>query len=156
MGLVDTLDFFPESHPGRGDLEAILVRLAAAIARVQDPASGVWWEVLDQGGRQGNYLESSASAMFVYGLAKAVAKGYLPAAEYRPVFERGFDGLQTRFVQPRPDGGVDFNSTVSVGGLGGTPYRNGTYEYYLSEPVVTNDAKGVGPLLLASLQLLKH
>mgnify|MGYP002775660494 CR=1 FL=1 len=156
MALVDTLDFFPKDHAKRPDLEAILRRLAVAVAKVQDPATGVWWEVLDQGGRAGNYLESSASAMFVYGFAKGVREGYLSKSEYRAVYERGFEGLKTQFVESRADGGINFNSTVSVGGLGGTPYRNGTYEYYLSEAVVTNDAKGVGPFLLASLQLLKH
>ncbi|MCO5609916.1 hypothetical protein L7F22_064151 [Adiantum nelumboides] len=67
MALVDTLDFFPSTHAKRDDLVAILQRLAEAVAKVQDPAMGVWWEVLDQGGRQGNYLESSASCMFAYG-----------------------------------------------------------------------------------------
>ncbi|MCO5607196.1 hypothetical protein L7F22_061389 [Adiantum nelumboides] len=154
MALVDTLDFFPSTHAKREDLVVILQRLAEAVAKVQDPVTGVWWEVLDQGGRQGNYLESSASCMFVYGLAKGVERGYLSESTYKPVYSKGFQGIRTQFVQPRSDGGVDLNSTVSVGGLGGSPYRNGTYEYYLSEDVVTNDAKGVGPFLLASLDLL--
>ncbi|KAH7302459.1 hypothetical protein KP509_23G074400 [Ceratopteris richardii] len=153
MALVDTLDFFPKDHPERAELIAILQRLAEAVAKVQDPQSGVWWEVLDQGGRKGNYLESSASCMFVYSYAKAVEKGYIRKSSYKKVYKTGYAGIQTQFVQDRPDGGVDLNSTVSVGGLGGNPYRNGTYEYYLSEAVVTNDAKGVGPFLLASLYL---
>ncbi|KAH7302460.1 hypothetical protein KP509_23G074500 [Ceratopteris richardii] len=155
MGLVDTLDFFPKNHPERDALIGILQRLAEAVAKVQDPQSAVWWEVLDQGGREGNYLESSASCMFVYAYAKAVKKGFISGSTYKGVYETGFAGIQTQFVQDRPDGGVDLNSTVSVGGLGGDPYRNGTYEYYLSEAVVTNDAKGVGPFLLASLYLLR-
>lgn len=154
MALVDTLDFFPPRHAQRGDLVDILRRLAEAVAKVQDSKTGVWWEVLDQGGRQGNYLESSASCIFVYGFAKGVQRGYLSKGTYEGVYRKGFQGIQTQFLQPRSDGGVDLNSTVSVGGLGGSPYRNGTYQYYLSEKVVTNDAKGVGPFLLASLYLL--
>lgn len=154
MALVDTLDFFPANHAKRGELVAILQRLAVAVAKVQDAKTSVWWEVLDQGDRQGNYLESSASCMFVYGYAKGVRKGYLSKRLYKGVYEKGFEGIQAQFVQARADGGVDLNSTVSVGGLGGSPYRNGTYEYYLSEKVVTDDAKGVGPFLIASLYLL--
>lgn len=155
IALVDTLDTFPAYHSKREELVAILQRLAIAIAKVQDPKTGVWWEVLDQGSRQGNYLESSASSMFVYGYAKGVNKGYL-SKWYKNVYENGFQGIVQQFVQPRPDGGVDLTKTVSVGGLGGTPYRNGTFEYYISEKVVTNDAKGVGPFLLASLYLIPY
>eukprot|EP00250_Pteridium_aquilinum_P016637 c23210_g1_i1 orf=175-1428(-) len=156
MALVDTLDYFPENHAKRGELVAILQRLAEAVAKVQDATTGVWWEVLDQGSREGNYLESSASCMFVYGYAKGVKKGYLSKSLYKGVYERGFQGIQEQFVMARADGGVDLNSTVSVGGLGGSPYRNGTFQYYISEKVVTNDAKGVGPFLLASLYLHSH
>eukprot|EP00246_Nothoceros_aenigmaticus_P004663 TRINITY_DN16298_c0_g1_i1.p1 TRINITY_DN16298_c0_g1~~TRINITY_DN16298_c0_g1_i1.p1 ORF type:complete len:406 (-),score=36.27 TRINITY_DN16298_c0_g1_i1:240-1457(-) len=158
MGLVDTLDFFPLTHPKRGELIAILQRLAVAITKVQDPKTGVWWEVLDQGGRAGNYLESSASSMFVYALGKGVRKGYLDR-HYMHVVRRGYAGVIEQFIQDRPDGGVNLTRTVSVGGLGGDPYRDGSYAYYLSEAVVTNDAKGVGPFLLASTLLsrpIKH
>ncbi|BBN06219.1 unsaturated rhamnogalacturonyl hydrolase [Marchantia polymorpha subsp. ruderalis] len=153
MSLVDTLDYFPKDHPKRDDLIHILRRLAKALTDFQDKDSGVWWQVVDQGGRAGNYFESSASSCFVYALAKGAHKGYL-APHYYLAAKFGYEGIKKQFVVDRADGGIDLTNTVSVGGLGGTSnYRNGTYEYYLSEKVVTNDAKGIGPFLLASVQL---
>lgn len=152
MSLVDTLDYFPEDHPRRNDLVKILRRLAKALVKFQDKETGVWWQVVDQGGRAGNYLESSASSGYTYALAKGVHKGYLqPSYSLDALF--AYEGIRKQFVEDRPDGGINLTKTVAVGGLGGDPYRNGTYEYYLSEEVVTNDAKGVGPFLLASVQL---
>jgi len=152
MALVDTLDYFPKDHPRRGELLAILKRLAAAIEKYQESKSGLWYEVLDKGGERGNYLEASASCMFVYALAKAVREGYLPAS-YSKVAQKGYQGIKERFVETGADGRVNLKGTVSVAGLGGSPYRDGSYEYYLSEKVVTNDPKGVGAFLLASSEM---
>ncbi|HVQ36331.1 MAG TPA: glycoside hydrolase family 88 protein [Pyrinomonadaceae bacterium] len=153
MALVDTLDHFPEQHPQRGELLAILKRLATAVEKYQDQKSGLWYQVLDKGGAKGNYLESSAACMFVYALAKGVHRGYLPAA-YLKVARKGYQGISKEFIQA--DGqGVDLKGTVSVAGLGGNPYRDGSYEYYLSEKVITNDPKGVGAFLLASVEMEK-
>lgn len=80
LALVDTLDFFPTNHPARADIIATLQKLCAGVVKHQDPSSGMWWQVVDQGNRQGNYLEATASAMFVYTLAKGVNKNYLPRA----------------------------------------------------------------------------
>ncbi|KAJ7540822.1 hypothetical protein O6H91_10G032600 [Diphasiastrum complanatum] len=152
MALVDTLDFFPPHHPRRDDLLQILQRLATAIARVQDPLSSLWWQVLDQGGREGNYLESSASCMFVYALGKGVHKGYL-SSHYLVVAKLGYEGIKTKFIQEGSDGGINLTDTVANVGLGGDPYQHGTHEHYFSVKVVTNDARGIGPFLLASLEL---
>src|SRR6266550_2898759 len=152
MALVDTLDYFPERHPQRVALLAILKRLATAVERYQDPKSGLWYQVLDKGDAKGNYLEASAACMFVYALAKAVRQGYLPAS-YLAVARKGYQGITTQFVEPKGGGGVNLKGTVSVAGLGGKPYRDGSYEYYLSEKVVTNDPKGVGAFLLASVEM---
>lgn len=152
MALVDTLDYFPVDHPQRGALLAILSRLAEAVRKYQEPKSGLWYQVLDKGTTQGNYLEASASCMFVYALAKAVNKGYLPAS-YLKVAHKGYQGITTRFIETDANGQVNLKGTVSVAGLGGTPYRDGSYQYYLSEPVVTNDPKGVGAFLLASNEM---
>jgi unsaturated rhamnogalacturonyl hydrolase len=92
--------------------------------------------------------------MFIYALAKGVRENYLPASYFR-VAAKGYRGMLDQFIQTRPDGGVDFKGTVSVGGLGGNPYRDGSYEYYLSEKVVTNDPKGVGALLLAATEMAR-
>jgi unsaturated rhamnogalacturonyl hydrolase len=152
MALVDTLEHFPPDHARRGELLAILGRLAAAVEKAQEPKSGLWWQVLDRGGDKGNYLEASASAMFVYSLAKGVKLGYLPES-YLKVARKGWAGIRSRFVEEAEGGGVNFKGTVSVAGLGGDPYRDGSYEYYLSEKVVTNDAKGVGAFLMAASEM---
>ena len=152
MALVDTLDHFPKEHPQRGELVAILNRLAAAVEKVQEPKSGLWWQVLDKGGAPGNYLESSASCMFVYALAKGVRQGHLPAS-YLKVAQKGYQGITSKFIETAASGQVNLNGTVSVAGLGGNPYRDGSYQYYLSEKVVTNDPKGVGAFLLASNEM---
>ena len=153
MALVDTLDYLPANDASHKKLVEILTSEAAAIVKVQDAKSGVWFQVLDKGGEKGNYLESSASSMFVYALAKGVRKGYLPLS-YLPAAEKGWKGLLANFVEVGPNGDVSITKTVSVGGLGGSPaYRDGTYAYYLSEKVVTNDPKGVGPFIMAATEM---
>ena len=152
MALVDTLEHFPADHPRRGELLAILGRLAVAVEKYQEPRSGLWYQVLDRGKDKGNYLEASASSMFVYSLAKAVRLGYLPES-YMRVARKGYGGIGRQFIEEAGGGGVNLKGTVSVAGLGGNPYRDGSYAYYLSEKVVTNDPKGVGAFLLASTEM---
>jgi rhamnogalacturonyl hydrolase YesR len=154
MALVDVLDYFPPHHPQRAQLIKDLQRLAPVLARYQDSATGGWYQVLDQGSRAGNYIETSASCMFVYALAKGARLGYLPK-KYAQVARKGYDGIVRNFVQTEPDGTLALNGTVSVGGLGGTPYRDGSYDYYLGEPLKRNDFKGVGPFIMASLEIEK-
>jgi rhamnogalacturonyl hydrolase YesR len=152
MALVDTLDYFPRKHPKRAELIAILNRVGEAVIRYQDPRSGVWYDVLDKGTAKGNYLESSASCMFVYALAKGVRIGYLPA-RYEQVAKKGYNGILKEFIKTDANGQLNLEGTVSVSGLGGNPYRDGSYEYYLSEKVVTNDPKGIGVLILAATEM---
>ena len=123
-----------------------------AVVQVQDPASGVWYQVLDQGSRPGNYLESSASCMFVYALAKGLRKGYL-GAEYLAAARKGYDGILTEFVTVDEQGLVNLDGICAVAGLGGNPYRDGSYEYYVSEKVIANEYKGIGPFVMASLEV---
>jgi unsaturated rhamnogalacturonyl hydrolase len=157
MGVVETLDHFPVDHPDRPAIIQTLRDAAEAVARVQDPLTGLWWNVLDQPNRAGNYLEASASSMFVYALAKGARLGYLDAG-YRQIAERGFGGLLSNLVRENADGTVSLINVVQVSGLGGNlrrdgSYRDGSYAYYVSEPVVTDDYKGVGPFILAALEL---
>ena len=152
MALVDTLNYFPKDHPQRNSLIAILKRLAVAIDRYQDRKSGLWYQVLDKGGAEGNYLEASASCMFVYALARAVDEGYLPASYFK-VAQKGYQGITKQFLETEANGQVNLKGTVSVAGLGGNPYRDGSYQYYLSEKVVTNDPKGIGAFLLAGAEM---
>jgi unsaturated rhamnogalacturonyl hydrolase len=148
MALVDVLDWMPADHPQRTALVAALKRTAAAVVAYQDKETGLWWQVMDKGGKPGNYTEASASSMFVYALAKGVRMGYLPQS-YETNARRGWDGIQKAFVSTGPDGSMVLNGTVKVGGLGGTPYRSGTFDYYVGEKMIANDAKGVGAFLLA-------
>ncbi|HZL53183.1 MAG TPA: glycoside hydrolase family 88 protein [Terracidiphilus sp.] len=152
MALVDTLDYYSADDAGRKQLLAILGEEAAALVRVQDAKTGLWYEVLDKGTAKGNYLESSASSMFVYALAKGVRRGYLPE-RYLANAERGYKGILAKFIEVGPGDDVSVTGTVKVGGLGGDPYRDGTYAYYLSEKVVANDPKGVGPFIMAATEM---
>ncbi|MBP1650544.1 MAG: glycosyl hydrolase family 88 [Bacteroidetes bacterium] len=152
MALVDVLEYYPAGHPGRDSLLQILQRYAAAVKKYQDPASGVWYQILDKAGRKGNYLEASVSSMFVYTLAKGIRLGYLPES-YLSIAKKGFTGINKQFIRPAAEGGVNLEGTVNVGGLGGDPYRDGSYEYYLSEKVIQNDPKGVGAYMQAANEI---
>ncbi len=151
MALVDVLDYIPSDHPDRGDLISILNDVAAGIKKYQDKESGVWYQVLDQGNRERNYLESSASSMFVYALHKAVRMGYINES-YKTVAEKGYEGILNLFIKENNDGTISLTKVCAVAGLGGKPYRDGTYEYYIEEPIRDNDPKGVGPFIMASIE----
>ena len=155
MALVDTLDYYPEGDPGRAQLMAILRREAVAIMRFQDKKTGLWYDVMNKPGEKRNYFESSAACMFVYALAKGVRHGYLPDLEpdgFLAAAERGYKGILTHFVQAQGDN-VSLTETVKGSGLGGDPYRDGSYAYYIGEKVVTNDPKGVGAFIMASTEM---
>jgi unsaturated rhamnogalacturonyl hydrolase len=152
MALADALDFFPADHPRRQEILAIFERLAEAVARVQDQATGLWYQVLDQGGRAGNYLEASASCMFAYALARGARLGYLPASSLAAA-RKGYEGIVRDLISVDADGLLTLDRICAVAGLGGNPYRDGSYEYYVGEPVAANDYKGVGPFILASLEI---
>ena len=153
MALVDTLDHFPPDHPKRASLIGILNRLAEAIRKYQSPKSGLWYQVVDKAGSPGNYLEASAACMFVYALGKGVRQGYLAANPYLSVAQKGYQGITQQFIEIESSGQVNLKGTVSVAGLGGNPYRDGSYAYYLSEKVVTNDPKGMGAFLMAATEM---
>lgn len=152
IALVDTLDYFPKNHPRRAELVAILQREAEAITKYQDKKTGVWYDIIDLPNRPKNYIESSCSAMFVYAIAKGVRNGYLPE-KYLKTVNRGWAGIKKEFIKERADGFLDWEGTVSVSGLGGNPYRDGSFEYYMSEKLRTNDAKGLGPAVMAAVEL---
>jgi unsaturated rhamnogalacturonyl hydrolase len=152
MAVVDVLDFLPADHPERLELTALFTRLATAVTNVQDPETGLWYQVLDQGTRKGNYLESSASCMFVYALAKGVRTGVLHPA-YRHIAEKGYRGILDRFIRTDRKGWVHIDSACAVAGLGGDPYRDGSYGYYIGEKIRSDDPKAVGPFILASLEM---
>ena len=150
MALVDILDVIPpEKTELRAPLLEIIPELAESLVRHQD-ATGVWFQILDMPGEPGNYREASASAMFTYFLAKAVNKGYLPAS-FAPAAQKAYAGLVDEFVSVHADGSFHLTNVVEVGGLGYG--RDGSYRYYMSERVVDNDPKGLGPAIMAGLQV---
>ena len=151
--LVDALDWFPENHPKRKDLIAILNQLVNAVEKVQDPKTGLWLDILNYNGpgKEKNYFEASASSQFVYAVAKGVRKGYLPAVKIS-IAKKGYDGIIKQFIKVE-DGQTNLHGTVKVSGLGGNPYRDGSFAYYMSEDVIVNDPKGVGAFLLASNEI---
>jgi len=152
MALVEILDVMPPSSTHYDDLVGILNRLVVALERFQDDETGLWYQVVDLGHREGNYLEASASAMFVYAIAKGVNDGHLDA-RYMQIAERGYDGIIGHLVTVDADGEVHLNQVCGVAGLGGSPYRDGSYEYYVNEIIRSNDPKGTGPFIKASLEL---
>ena len=149
MALVDVLDFIPEAHPRRGELIAILNTVAEGVKKYQQE-SGVWYQIMDLGGREKNYLEATSSCMFAYTLLKATHKGYIDTS-YRETAIKAYEGILNTFVKTDESGAVHLTQCCAVAGLGGEPYRDGSYDYYMNEPVRSNDAKGVGPFIMASL-----
>ncbi len=149
MAAVDCLDVLPDQRPERKILTDLLKKLAAGLARYQD-GDGLWHQVVDQVGREGNYQEASCSCMFVYSLKKSVRKGYIDPV-YEQAADKGMEGIFRRLVTEDEAGKLHIKNVCLVAGLGPEkkPWRNGTYEYYISEPVVEDDNKARGPLLLA-------
>lgn len=151
MAMVDALDHFPAKHAGRDSIIAILNRFAKAVTKVQDAKSGVWYDIVDMPNTPKNYKEASASCMITYTLAKAVRLGYIPAT-YLVNVRKGYAGIIKEFIK-NENGQVNLHGTVSVSGLGGNPYRDGSFEYYMSEKVVVNDPKGVGAFIKCSVEM---
>jgi unsaturated rhamnogalacturonyl hydrolase len=152
MGLVDVLDQLPVNHPKRTQLLAILNRFATAITACQDKNTGLWYQVLDKGDQKGNYLEASASCMFVYALAKSVREGYLPQKYLLPA-HKAYEGIIKQFIETDAGGQVNIKGVCGAVGLGGQPYRDGSYDYYTSVKTITNEPKGVGAFMLASVEM---
>jgi len=172
VALLDVLDWIPEGNPARAKLIGVVQKLMPAVVKYQDQETGLWWQVMDEGpqgtmtkgadgklvyrvtapARKGNFLEASASSQFVYSTAKGVRMGYLPQ-HYEAAARKGWAGIQKRFVTANADGSVTLTGTVKVGGLGGKPYRSGTFDYYVGESTGDNDAKGIGAYLLAGSEM---
>lgn len=153
MALVDVLDYIPAEHPQRPELIKMIKGLAETLPKYQDK-TGLWYQVLDKGAVGGNYLEASVSSMFMYGYAKAVNKGYIDE-KYRAVAEKAYDGLMKTLIVKNADGTLTLTKCCAVAGLGGHPYRDGSFEYYVNERIRNNDAKATGPFIMGCLQLGK-
>lgn len=154
--IVDALDYLPKETAGRDSVLLVLQGLSKALVKYQDPKSGTWYQVTDQGARNGNYLESSATALFIYTLAKAINKGYIGNEYIEPV-QKAFDGMTKNFTRLEEDGTYTITNCCAVAGLGGfgEKYRDGSFEYYIGEPVIENDPKSVGSFILAAVEYEK-
>lgn len=139
LSLWEALQVFPQSHAGYQKLLGYFTTLAAALKKTQDDASGGWWLIMSEPypGAAGNYIESSASAMFVLGLLRGVRSGYLASAEYLAPAQTGYQALVDTFVVENADGTLDWEGTVEVGSLG----SNGTYEVSFGQRVTPSDSR---------------
>ncbi|MBN1925730.1 MAG: glycoside hydrolase family 88 protein, partial [Prolixibacteraceae bacterium] len=152
MAIVDVLDDLPNDHADRDDIISILQKTIDALLKVRDPESGCWYQVLDMGGEEGNYLEGSGTAMYIYAMAKGAKNGYLDQ-KYFEIANEAFDDMVKEFVITDDDGLPSIIRICGSCGLGGNPYRDGSYEYYVTEKIQKNDSKGVGPFILAAIEL---
>lgn len=151
MGIVDALDYLPEDNKHRAEIINILNKTFEAVVKYQDE-TGLWYQVTDMAGRASNYLEASGTAMFAYAMAKAYNKGY-SEAKYLEVAKKAYEGLVAELLDVDEEGHTNLRNICMVSGLGGTPYRDGSYQYYISEPIKLNDFKGVGAFIQAGAEL---
>ena len=175
MALIEVLDALPEDYSRRGEVIELLQKDLDAVIKWQDKETGAWYQVMDSPGREGNYLESTCTSMFAYVLLKAYNKGYL-GTKYRDAGIKAYQGIIKNFIRVNEDKTISLTQCCEVAGLGpaATPQvvaamkkinpkgsvkenkrRDGGYQYYLSEPIRDNDAKGVGPFIWASLEIEK-
>lgn len=152
MALIDVLDYLPQNHPKRNELIAIFQRISTAVKNYQHPQSYVWYQVTDKASAKGNYPEASASCMFVYAIAKGVRMKYIDKS-FSMVAKNGFDSILKNFIETDTNGHIHLTNACSGAGLGGNPYRDGSYEYYIKEPVRKDDLKGIGPFIQASIEI---
>lgn len=151
-GIGDVLDFVPENHPLRGNLLAIAKGLAESLPRFQH--DGLWYQIVNLENRKGNYQEATATAMFMYSIAKAVNRGYIDR-KYMKIATDAYDGIVNKLIRIDADGTVNITNCCAVAGLGGNPYRDGSFEYYVNEPVRENDPKATGPFIMGCIELSK-
>lgn len=151
VALVEVLDYLPKSHPGYEVLVGQLNYLLDVLPKWADPQTGMWYQVLDCPGREGNYLEATCSIMFTYAFLKGLRMGYIDESHSDYILGL-YPKFIDRFIKENPDGTISMTDCCSVGGLGGKQMRKGDFEYYLSEPIIENDCKGVGPFIWASLE----
>lgn len=151
VALVEVLDYLPKKHPGRQILIDQLNYFLKVLPDWADPQTGMWYQVLDCPGREGNYLEATCSIMFTYAFLKGLRMGYIDDS-YRDYVLSLYPKFINRFIKENEDGTISMTDCCSVGGLGGKQMRKGDFDYYLSEPIIDNDCKGVGPFIWASLE----
>ena len=153
MALVDALEYIPQDHSGYADMIKWTKELAETLSKYQDK-NGLWYQVIDQPSRTGNFPEASVTAQCMYAYMKAVNKGYIDS-QYRAIAEKAFKGLCNKLLISNSDGTLTLTKCCQVGGLGGKPYRDGSFEYYIGEKMRDNDAKATGPFIMGCIELNK-
>ncbi|MGE4452965.1 MAG: glycoside hydrolase family 105 protein [Sphaerochaeta sp.] len=151
MAILDILDFLPQEHPKRGELGRILGQVLDSLLPFQSE-SGMWYQVVDKGDKEGNYLETSCSSMFAYCLLKSLRVGISTNEQYTRQAKLALEDIRKRYLREDERGFFHLGGICSVAGLGGNPYRDGTMHYYVCEPVLEDDFKGVGSFILACLE----
>ncbi|MFQ8680650.1 glycoside hydrolase family 88/105 protein [Enterocloster sp.] len=153
MALVDTMEVMPEEMAEeKARLGAVNQQLIDAMLPYQDQESGMWYQVVNRGRIQPNYLETSGSAIFAYAIMKSVRLGYLDE-RYFAFGRKAFDGICEKYLSEE-NGELQLGGICLVAGLGNKEMREGTFDYYMREPVVKNEAKGVAPLILAYIEIM--
>ena len=153
MALIDTVEIMPDSMADeKGKLCRIYRELIDSMLPYQDEETGMWYQVVNRGGITPNYLETSGSAIFAYAIMKSVRLGLLEPS-YFTYGTRAFDGICEKYLWDK-DGELQLGGLCLVAGLGTKEMREGTFDYYMREPIVQNDAKGVAPLILAYVEVL--
>ena len=151
IALVEVLDYMPEDHPGHKELVEQLNYLLEVLPKWADPQTGMWYQVLDCPEREGNYQEATCSIMFTYAFLKGLRRGYIDRSHEDYILGL-YPKFIDRFIRENADGTISMTDCCAVGGLGGKQMRKGDFDYYLSEPIIENDCKGVGPFIWASLE----
>jgi|GEM_PF-427129 len=151
MAVTDVLDFVPENHPKRGELIAILDDLAATMLKFRK--DGCWYQLVNLQDRHPNYKEGTVTSMMLYCYTKALQKGYISRRKYKDVPMEIYSAIQQHLFSVDSNGLPDLTQCCKVAGLGGNPYRDGSFEYYMSEPIRSNDPKAVGPFIMACIML---
>lgn len=154
MAIVETLDYLPQEDLLREDLINILQNVSEALLKFRDCKTGLWYQVIDMPEREGNYLEASCATMFTYVFAKGANKRYLDE-KYLGIAKESFSSIIENHVKIDENGFVNLFNTCSAAGLGGNPYRDGSFAYYINEQTRINDFKGYGPLLYSAIELEK-
>jgi unsaturated rhamnogalacturonyl hydrolase len=151
MALVECLDYLPKDHPDREEIISILRDVATSVAKYQDEKTGLWYQVLDKGAIEGNWIETSCSAMFAYAFAKGNRIGVLENS-FRHSAQRAFDSLLNNYVYTDKDGNLHLDQTVKIGTLN-TKTSKGDFDYYVTTERRLDDYKGLASLLFASIEL---
>ena len=157
VGLIDVLGFMDEQmYDEYNSIKVLLKEIIDGILQYQDKETKMFWQVPNYPGREGNYLETSGSSMIAYAILKGVRLNALPE-RYQAIGKDIFNGICNKYLSTNDSGDLNLGGICLVAGLwpDSNRRRDGSYEYYISEPVVENDAKGVGPLIMAYTEMIK-